>query len=87
MSAAHPRRFIIGAFVLVGVLGALRHLRNGDTPPLRILFGAGIGAVILLVLSEAQPKIAAALAAFAALSVALTSGGALDTATRILDRK
>lgn len=81
------RRFIFGAFALVLVLSSLKHLRKGQAPPLRILFGALIGAVLLAMLSEVNEKLANTFAAFFALSVALTNGGALDSVTTILNRK
>jgi hypothetical protein len=87
MDVANPRRFILGAMVLVVLASVFRHVKDGEAPPLRIVFGALVAGVLLSVLSEVEPKLASAFAAFFALSVLLTNGGALDAAINLTNRK
>lgn len=87
MTDREARRIIFGALFLSAALTAGRHLKDADMPPLRVAFGAVVAAVLLSILAEVSPRLAATFAAFTALSIALTNGGALDAANNLLNRK
>lgn len=85
MPETRARRVVLGALVLAGLLAASRDLTRGRVPVLGVLFGTLGAAVVLSMLSEVAPRLAASFAVLILAGAWTTAGPPVfDTLTNIV---
>lgn len=86
MTGPQSHRIIIGSIATAGAVSAVKGFKHGSAPRLRILFGAFGAGIVLSMVSEFSPDLAAGLALVALVSSVLSSGSVLLDFTSLLNR-
>lgn len=84
MTDLKARQIVVVSLAASGVLASVREIRQGHAPRVRILAGVFLSAVVLAMISEAAPDVAAGIALIVFVTAILTSGEVFDAVTNLL---